>query len=58
MKLLPPGKVDMQFELIDFAGNTAYQNVSFIINGNLGAAIRRVEQRLQGVLAPCPTCPV
>ncbi|MGB0648142.1 MAG: hypothetical protein ACPGQS_13245, partial [Bradymonadia bacterium] len=57
MKLLPPGKVDMQFELIDFAGNTAYQNVSFI-NGNLGAAIRRVEQRLQGVLAPCPTCPV
>jgi hypothetical protein len=57
MKLLPPGRVDFQFEINDFAGNTAYQNVS-VVNGNLGAAIRRVEQRLQGVLAPCPTCPV
>jgi hypothetical protein len=57
MKLLPPGRVDLQFEISDFAGNTAYQIVS-LVNGNLGAAIRRVEQRLQGVLAPCPTCPV
>ena len=57
MKLLEPGVVQAQFEITDFAGNTAYENVSFV-NGNLGAALSRVQLKLQESLQQCATCPV